>query len=391
MAAQAWTLKGNSGTNPSVNYIGTTDNEPLVIKTNGQEHLRIDASGHVGIGTTTPSYPLHLQSGKTLRIEGGTGAADAADYFSFGGNGTFGIDAVNVPNGRFVVENSGNVGIGVPNPSSRLQVNGDVTVTGLYNNPNGTQNFNYYVNLGGGAPNSVLTAAATAPGALGPVISLTNSSGGVNAACALDFYTFDPGEGSGPDHTTTPSAEIIAIDMGNFANDIVFRGNRAGAPNNALDERMRITSTGNLTVPGDIILTGADCAEQFDARDSDLLEPGTVVVIDEGGALRESRDAYDKKVAGVISGGGDYRHGILLDNRSESDGRVPVALVGKAYCKVDARHSPIEVGDLLTTSGTPGHAMKAADPLKAFGSVIGKALRAVKEGQTLIPILIALQ
>jgi hypothetical protein len=61
------------------------------------------------------------------------------------------------------------------------------------------------------------------------------------------------------------------------------------------------------------------------------------------------------------------------------------------YCKVDAQYSPIEVGDLLTTSPTPGHAMKADDPLKAFGTVIGKALRPLSEGQGLIPILIALQ
>lgn len=65
--------------------------------------------------------------------------------------------------------------------------------------------------------------------------------------------------------------------------------------------------------------------------------------------------------------------------------------MGKAYCKVDARHSPIEIGDLLTTSPTRGHAMKAVDPLKAFGTVIGKALRPLAEGQNLIPVLVALQ
>ena len=48
-------------------------------------------------------------------------------------------------------------------------------------------------------------------------------------------------------------------------------------------------------------------------------------------------------------------------------------------------------GDLLTTSATPGHAMAAADVLKAFGIVIGKALCPLKEGQGLIPILISLQ
>ena len=47
--------------------------------------------------------------------------------------------------------------------------------------------------------------------------------------------------------------------------------------------------------------------------------------------------------------------------------------------------------DLLTTSASPGHAMKASEPLRAFGAVIGKALRPLAEGQGLIPILIALQ
>jgi hypothetical protein len=58
---------------------------------------------------------------------------------------------------------------------------------------------------------------------------------------------------------------------------------------------------------------------------------------------------------------------------------------------VDAQYSSIDVGDLLTTSPTPGHAMKASDPLRAFGAVIGKALRPLGSGRGLIPILIALR
>ena len=65
--------------------------------------------------------------------------------------------------------------------------------------------------------------------------------------------------------------------------------------------------------------------------------------------------------------------------------------MGKVFCKVDAQFGAIEVGDLLTTSPTPGHAMKTSDPFQAFGAVIGKALRPLIEGQGLIPILIALQ
>ena len=71
--------------------------------------------------------------------------------------------------------------------------------------------------------------------------------------------------------------------------------------------------------------------------------------------------------------------------------RKPIALLGKVFCKVDASFEPVRVGDLLTTSSTPGHAMKAVDPATAFGAVIGKALRPLKEGQGLIPILVTLQ
>jgi hypothetical protein len=149
---------------------------------------------------------------------------------------------------------------------------------------------------------------------------------------------------------------------------------------------------GNVIVTEDIILTNADCAEEFDiSPDVAALEPGTVAVIDDAGFLRQSEHAYDKRVAGVISGAGSYKPAIILDRQHTPGTRLPIALVGKVYCKVDAQYAPISYGDLLTPSPTPGHAMKADDPLKAFGAVIGKALRPLSEGQGLIPILIALQ
>lgn len=153
-----------------------------------------------------------------------------------------------------------------------------------------------------------------------------------------------------------------------------------------------VTTTGTHIVGGDIVLTNAaDCAEEFDVTDAAEIEPGTVMVLDQHGAVRSSWQAYDKKVAGVISGAGGYKPGVILDKRDASEGRMPVALVGKVYCKVDAQYAPVEVGDLLTTSPTRGHAMKAEDPSKAFGTVIGKALRPLPAGQAMIPVLIALQ
>jgi hypothetical protein len=147
---------------------------------------------------------------------------------------------------------------------------------------------------------------------------------------------------------------------------------------------------GDVEVTGDIRLANADCAEDFDIADAQQIEPGTVMVLGEEGKLEQSQRAYDKRVAGVISGAGTYKPGIVLDKQSQGN-RKPVALLGKVFCKVDASYGPIEIGDLLTTSPSPGHAMKVNDPLKAFGSVIGKALRPLTEGQSLIPILIALQ
>ena len=139
---------------------------------------------------------------------------------------------------------------------------------------------------------------------------------------------------------------------------------------------------------GDIIFS--DFAEHFDLADIEA-EPGTVMAIDQDGSLRPSKEPYDKKVAGVVSGAGNFRPAIILGKRGPSGRRMAIALVGKVYCKVDAKNSPIEVGDLLTTSDTPGHAMKADDPFKAFGSVIGKALGPMQEGNGLIPILVSLQ
>jgi hypothetical protein len=149
-----------------------------------------------------------------------------------------------------------------------------------------------------------------------------------------------------------------------------------------------VTTHGTQTITGDVVLTNADCAEEFDIAEAVEIEPGTVMVLCDEATLRPREHAYDKHVIGVISGAGDYRPAIVLDKQPEQGKRLPVALLGKVFCKVDAGYGVIEVGDLLTTSTTPGHAMKATD---SFGAVIGKALRPLREGQGLIPIVIALQ
>jgi len=174
---------------------------------------------------------------------------------------------------------------------------------------------------------------------------------------------------------------------------IAFGGIRASAIDHPLAGEFNgaVQVNGNVTVTGDVFLPGADCAEHFDVTAGEHVDAGAVVVIDSDGRLRQSHEAYDRRVAGVVSGAGNYRPALILDQRTTSDGRVPIALVGKVYCKVDARYSPIEAGDLLTSSTTPGHAMASRDPLKGIGSTIGKALAACHDGCGLIPILVTLR
>jgi hypothetical protein len=152
-----------------------------------------------------------------------------------------------------------------------------------------------------------------------------------------------------------------------------------------------VSVTGTVTVGGDVVLTGADCAERFDVVEIEAAEPGTVMVIADDGALRPSRQAYDRRVVGVVSGAGSFRPGIVLDRDVDTQPRATIALVGKVYCRVDADVAPIATGDLLTTSTTPGHAMKAVDPARGFGAVIGKALQPRAGGCGLLAILVALQ
>ena len=151
---------------------------------------------------------------------------------------------------------------------------------------------------------------------------------------------------------------------------------------------------GNINLIGpncDITLQNEDCAEQFNLSDTAVGEPGMVMVIDDSGLLRPSEIAYDRRVAGVVSGAGDFKPAMMLGVKPSSHRRTAIALLGKVYCRVDADVCSIEVGDLLTSSSVTGHAMAATESGRAFGAIIGKALAPLASGRGLIPILVALQ
>lgn len=159
---------------------------------------------------------------------------------------------------------------------------------------------------------------------------------------------------------------------------------------------VEITS-GRLITPQLQITSGADLSEQFEihaALAGARPEPGMLVSLDtrRPGHLVVSEEPYDKKVAGVISGAGGVQPGMLMGQSGTlADGGSPVALTGRVYCWADASGGAIRTGDLLTTSPTPGHAMKAADPGRSHGTVIGKAMTSLDTGRGLVLVLVDLQ
>jgi len=141
-------------------YIGASTNNKLHLLTNNTQKLTIDTSGNVGIGTTSPKSKLHVGTGSILGDESfGTflsynayyqggwkyNAADEAGGIAFdtGGSiilrnaalGTAGgaltwVDRLTIQADGDVIVNSGNVGIGTTSPGAKLDVAGQVKITG---------------------------------------------------------------------------------------------------------------------------------------------------------------------------------------------------------------------------------------------------------------------
>jgi hypothetical protein len=99
------------------------------------------------------------------------------------------------------------------------------------------------------------------------------------------------------------------------------------SPQSALDVAGQVT-TEILEITG-----GADLAEPFEMSSAGALPVGSVVVIDDAnpGQLALSSDAYDSRVAGVISGAGGVRPGLTLHQQGTFDGGQNVALTGRVY------------------------------------------------------------
>ena len=160
------------------------------------------------------------------------------------------------------------------------------------------------------------------------------------------------------------------------------------------DREFYVSNDGDVYADGSFHSGGADVAEYFHAPEDP--EPGTVMVIDPSGGskLRSATNAYDTTVAGIVS----TSPGVSLGTKEDgNDGEKLIAVAGRVPCKVDASYAPITPGDLLTTSDTPGHAMKAQPvviggvEIYRPGTTLGKALEPFDSGTGVIEVLVTLQ
>lgn len=71
----AWKIEGNTGTAETTNFLGTTDAQGLVVKTNNTERMRVLSSGEVAVGRTTANATFHLGGSMALPI-----STHTADY-----------------------------------------------------------------------------------------------------------------------------------------------------------------------------------------------------------------------------------------------------------------------------------------------------------------------
>ncbi len=325
--------------------------------------IAINTVGNVGIGTTAPL------AGIKLDVVGATRMST--------GNGTVNFGSPNSETGMTVITPQLRADLRLDNSALKL-------VAGPAGGPAAATNgiaINIAGNVGIGtvSPASKLHVEGT-----GFVVSTIKSN---NQTAVLSL-----------DSRATGNQQIWTLESGIFGNTNMFGIYDATAQK----PRLTIDKAGLVAVTTLRIDGGADLAENFDVQTTNAstgagtaqIQPGMVVAIDplNPGKLNLSRRAYDRRVAGIISGAGDVKPGMMMGQAGTlADGKHPVALTGRVYVWVDAARGAIRPGDLLTTSATPGHAMKAGNTARAQGSIIGKAMTELKAGKGLVLLLVTLQ
>ena len=377
--------------------------------------IRIDSNGNVGIGTTNPQSGLQIMNlaaidesggyanfgsnaffdGAWKRIDttkagvnlhmNGDGAGQEFRFYRVEADGSKGRNIGVIGSGAsFIAE--GNVGVGTASPTHKFHVVAADAV-GLLEST-GTQ---AYLRL------------STSEG-LDNRVEITNRPGG-----RLSLWTAGAGDifnitraGNVGIGTISPGSKLTVV--GSIAGGETATGWVLGSGAWAPDNWLRLTTTQKGSTYHDLAVNkfwaaGAlrfDLAEVTPVKDEDELEQGDVVVIDEENGLRvtRSRKPYDTSVYGIIS---SYETAAMIiggagpETVMRETSKLPIALIGRVKAKVSAEAGAIQVGDLLTTSSTPGHLMKCSNISKATGAVVGKALEAHESGKGIITVLVTLQ
>jgi hypothetical protein len=307
------------------------------------DRMIVDTLGNFGIGTQSPAAKLDVWSsyGDVLLLRNsGVGSrflSEGVHSSGYARIGTFN-PSTGVGFNLVLQDVGGNVGIGTSSPSAKLDVNGDVKANGV----------KWWTKYG------MLTSDQ------GGSIEL-----GGEGTPYIDFHK---------DMSSDFDARIKLVDSW-----LVMQTDGVAICD---------------VVTGEDIIRlgkGMDYAEGFDVSDKDNAAPGTVLRIDpeHPGQLAVSKEAYDKGVAGIVAGAKGLGSGVRLGS---SEFAADVALAGRVYCNVDATESAVEPCDLLTTSSTPGYAMKAVDQTRSQGAILGKAMQKLDKGQKgQILVLVTLQ
>jgi hypothetical protein len=153
------------------------------------------------------------------------------------------------------------------------------------------------------------------------------------------------------------------------------------------NEKFSVMRNGDVYVKGGVTPVH-DIAETLIIAEMDI-EAGDVVIADSNLQVKKCCKAYDSALVGVVS----TKPTITMGDSKTDDGapKKPIALTGIVPTKVDANFGEVKIGDLLTTSNTPGYAMKVTDKLTAVGAIVGKALEPLASGKGKIMVLVTLQ
>jgi hypothetical protein len=425
-----WSLAGNPGTSPGVNFIGTTDNQALELKVNNVRAWRLEPAfsfiGPNSINTLGGHVVNRIFNGAIGGTIGGGGSFDAlvgdapnevsANFGTIGGGAFNSIaGAYGTIPGGFGNQASGE-GSFAAGELARAQhdgsfVWGDGTASTTSSGPH-----SFVVRASGGF--NALTTFLQVSGAGNERAYLGGDGAGgdvqigsLNPAVAtVAFYNAGNNtymnlyaESLGVNGTGTFGGNFVTVngsggEMAYLGGDGIGGDVQIGSLNANIHNVALYNATAgqymDLFIRTLTLFGGADLAEPFEMSDeSGDIPKGAVVIIDEKnpGHLKISERAYDTSVAGVISGAGGVNPGIQLQQTGVLAGGQNVALTGRVYVQADATLSPIKPGDLLTTSDTRGHAMKVSDPGRAQGAILGKAMTRLENKRGLVLVLVTLQ